>query len=350
MTEKFRAVHYTNQFFAQIGGEEKADIKPFIKEETVGPGKLLQNFLGDRAEIVATVICGDTYFAENIDAVVPQITEIIASYKPDFVVAGPAFASGRLGIACGAVCSSVMQNLGIPALSGMSEENPGLEMYRKNVYIVQTSGNARTMGQEMKKIADLGLKLAGGEETGSPEEEGYYARGFKKNVFCKVKASTRAIDMILAKYHGRPFTTEIPLPKFDRIDAAEPLTALKDARIALVTDGGLVPLGNPDGIEMASATKWGYYSIEGLDRLEASDYEVVHRGYDNTFVRENPNRLVPVDAMRIIEKRGMIGCLHHHYFATTGLITSLENSKRMGKEIAEKLINDKVNGVLLTST
>ena len=30
---KFKVVHYVNQFFAGIGGEEKADIEPFVTEE-----------------------------------------------------------------------------------------------------------------------------------------------------------------------------------------------------------------------------------------------------------------------------------------------------------------------------
>jgi betaine reductase len=33
-----RAVHYLNQFFGQIGGEDKADITPFQKDGPVGPG------------------------------------------------------------------------------------------------------------------------------------------------------------------------------------------------------------------------------------------------------------------------------------------------------------------------
>ena len=35
---KFKVVHYINQFYAGIGGEEKADIQPFSKAEVVGPG------------------------------------------------------------------------------------------------------------------------------------------------------------------------------------------------------------------------------------------------------------------------------------------------------------------------
>ncbi len=64
---KYKVVHYLNQFFGQIGGEEKAYIPPLIKEGAIGPGKALQQALGEEGEIVATVICGDGYFADNID-------------------------------------------------------------------------------------------------------------------------------------------------------------------------------------------------------------------------------------------------------------------------------------------
>ena len=38
----YRVVHYINQFFGGIGGEEKADHKPEVREGVVGPG------MGDR--------------------------------------------------------------------------------------------------------------------------------------------------------------------------------------------------------------------------------------------------------------------------------------------------------------
>ena len=61
-----KVVHYINQFFAGLGGEDKAEIGPQLSEGHVGPGMAIQKALGDRGEIVATVICGDNYFAENI--------------------------------------------------------------------------------------------------------------------------------------------------------------------------------------------------------------------------------------------------------------------------------------------
>lgn len=65
---KFKVVHYINQFYAGIGGEEKADIQPFSKAEVVGPGLAFMNSFGDEAEIVGTVVCGDSFFNENLDS------------------------------------------------------------------------------------------------------------------------------------------------------------------------------------------------------------------------------------------------------------------------------------------
>jgi glycine reductase len=41
-----RVAHYVNQFFGGVGGEEKADAAPELRPGAVGPGALLQQFLG----------------------------------------------------------------------------------------------------------------------------------------------------------------------------------------------------------------------------------------------------------------------------------------------------------------
>ena len=58
--KKLRVVHYLNQYFGQVGGEEKATAGFTVKAGPVGPGLALQKEMGDRAEIVATVICGES--------------------------------------------------------------------------------------------------------------------------------------------------------------------------------------------------------------------------------------------------------------------------------------------------
>jgi glycine reductase len=164
-------------------------------------------------------------------------------------------------------------------------------------------------------------------------------------------AARRASDMLLAKLAGQPFETEVPLPKFDPPPPApSPLIDLRNKVVALVTDGGLVPAGNPDGIESSAATRFGVYSIAGLDRLDAANYEVSHGGYDNRYVKADPNRLVPVDAAREMEKDGRIGRLYDNYVVTTGLSNPVQNSRRLGRDIAEHLKQAGVDAVILTST
>ena len=35
---KYKIVHYLNQFFGGIGGEDKAGVQPEVREEKIGPG------------------------------------------------------------------------------------------------------------------------------------------------------------------------------------------------------------------------------------------------------------------------------------------------------------------------
>ena len=81
---KYKIVHYINQFFAGIGGEEKADYKPEVREEALGPGAALAQALGEDYEIVATVICGDNYFGENLDEATDTIIDMVKKYEPTY--------------------------------------------------------------------------------------------------------------------------------------------------------------------------------------------------------------------------------------------------------------------------
>ena len=93
-----KVVHYINQFFANIGGEEKADYPPELRKgEFVGPGMAFSASFGNEAEIVGTIICGDSYFNENIDKAEKQILEMVKDLSPDVFIAGPAFNAGRYG-------------------------------------------------------------------------------------------------------------------------------------------------------------------------------------------------------------------------------------------------------------
>jgi len=137
---------------------------------------------------------------------------------------------------------------------------------------------------------------------------------------------------------------------FDRVPPAPPVADMSKAVLALVTSGGIVPRGNPDHIESASASKVGEYSLEGLDALSAESHQTVHGGYDPTYANQDPNRVLPLDVVRVLEREGKIGRLHGSYFATVGNATSVERARGFGAEIAAKLVNVGVQAVILTST
>ncbi len=345
-----RVVCYVNQYFGTLGGEDRAGLGPQAMEGAVGSARAVQQALGEAGTVVATLACGDNYAAEQPERAVAELVRLVAAAGPDLVIAGPAFLAGRYGVACGALCAAVQAELKIPAVTGMHAENPGVELYRRQVHIVSTGGEAARMGDEARRLVALGLTLARGETPGAPAVEGYFPRGVTRNVVTAASAAERATAMLLDKLAGRPFASEVPRPAFPAVPAPRLVKTLEGATIALVTDGGLVPRGNPDGVEPLNATRYGAYSIEGKTGLDAAQYDNPHRGYDTSWVKQDPHRLVPVDVARELEQQGAIGKLHETVYSTVGVATTLAHSARMGREIADKLREAGVDAVILTST
>lgn len=347
---KIKVVHYINQFFAQIGGEEKADYKPEARPGHVGPGMAFQSAFGNDAEIVGTVICGDSYFNEHQAEALPAVLDMIRAFSPDLVIAGPAFNAGRYGVACGTVAAEVIKELNIPAFTGMYRENPGADLFKQDVYIIETKNSAAGMRDAVKKMVPLAFKLARGEKIGASVEENYLPGGFRVNFFEQERGAKRAVEMLLKKLKDQPFTTEYPMPDFDRVDPNPAVKDITKAKIALVTSGGIVPKGNPDHIESSSASKYGKYDIEGVTDLDENTYETAHGGYDPTYANQDADRVLPVDVLRDLEKEGKIGSLHRYFYTTTGNGTAVANAKAFAAAIGKELVADGVTAVILTST
>ncbi|MGN1267419.1 MAG: glycine/betaine/sarcosine/D-proline family reductase selenoprotein B, partial [Dorea sp.] len=271
---KIKVVHYINQFFANIGGEEMAHVPAEVRVgEVVGPGLAFKQAFGEEAEIVATIICGDSYFNENLEEAKASILAMVKEHNPDVFVAGPAFNAGRYGVACGTVCDMIQEELGIPAVTGMYEENPGADMFKNKVYTVATKNSAAGMRGAVKYMAPLALKLAKGEKIGASCEEGYMPNGIRTNLFEKKRGSQRAVEMLLKKIAGKPYVTEYPMPSFDKVAPQPAIKDLSKATIALCTSGGIVPKGNPDHIESSNASHYGEYDITGVMDLTEETYE-----------------------------------------------------------------------------
>lgn len=355
MADTYRIIHCLNQFFGGVGGEEKASMPPSVLDGAKGPGLLLQQKFPN-VRVVATVIFGDNYLAEKTKIATEEILDLLAPYfkaaktdRPVLLLAGPAFNAGRYGIGCGAICQAVQAHYGVPCVTAMYSENPAVEQYKKEVYIARAAVDALEMEDGLKRMFALGTKLLRRQMV-LPKLDHYIPQGRRQNFFTSQTGARRAVDLLLAKLHGQTYESEYPMPIFDKLTPAPPIKDISGAKLAIVTSGGIVPRGNPDRIEAANAQKYGSYSIKGLKALTAASHQTVHGGYDPTFANEDPNRVMPLDAIRELESEGAFGSLHETYYATVGNATSVTNARKYGRSIAVKLRAEGVEGVILTST
>ena len=349
MATPLRVVHYINQFFAGIGGEERADEGVSAREGAVGPGRALQAALGDAARVVGTVICGDNSINERPDEALAAIAGHLRALAPDVVVAGPAFGSGRYGLACGLVCR-VAREAGLPAVTAMHPENPAVSVNRRDAVIVPTGESAASMAPALERLARLAVRLGREETLGPAEVEGYIGSGLRRVWDRGRPGYQRALDMLLDKLHGRPFVSEVPFRAPERVAPAAPLADLSRARIAMVTTGGLVRKGNPDQQVAASAVRYHRHSVAELESLSPREWEAYHAGDFNHIVNSNPNYILPLSFLRDLERQGRIGKVHEWMYALPGVSTPVATSARLGKGIGDDLQAGGVEGVLLVAT
>lgn len=346
-----KAIVYINQFFAGLGGEDTADIRPEFREGADGSALALKAALKN-AEITHTIVCGDNFMGSHTDEAVAEILKFLEDKEFDIFLAGPAFQAGRYGSACGTICKAVQDKFGVPAVTSMNIENPGVEMFKKDMYILPGGKSAAKMREDAPAMAVLADKILSGAKIGTAEEEGFYARGIRHQVFSPDRkiAADRAIDMLLKKVHGEEFVTELPIPPSRSVPIAPAVKDLSKAKIAIVTSGGIVPVDNPDRIQSASATRWGMYEIDGLDHLAGGIYKTIHAGFDPAAADATPDVIVPLDALRAYEKEGKIGSIDSHFYTTVGTGTTEAEAARMAKEIVVHLKNHNIDAVILTST
>lgn len=348
---KLKALYYINQFYAGIGGEDKADVGLQILDEKKGPALGIEKYWKDEMEVVQVIACGDNFVNNNkkYETILPEIDKILEKIKPDVFIAGPAFNAGRYGVACAKITDYV-RNKGIPAVTSMYYENPAVKMYVKDNYIIETPETAAGMRKVLPKLGTFALKLAKGEKILALRFEGYLPRGYRYNEYHENTGAERVVDILLKKLNNKPYRTEVPLRGFEIVAPTNAIKNIKEINAALITTGGLVPMGNPDKLKQAFSVTYGKYNVEGIDTVEKGKYESIHGGYDTTIADENPNRLIPLDAARELEKEGIIKNVYKEFFSTCGIGTNVENSKDIGQRMAAELKEVGVNAAFLTST
>jgi D-proline reductase (dithiol) PrdB len=136
-------------------------------------------------------------------------------------------------------------------------------------------------------------------------------------------------------------TGDIPFTRMDR--------PLRDARVALVTTGGIhlrsqppYDMVNPDG----DASFREIPAEVLLDELV-----ITHKYYDHTDADRDPNVIFPLEHLRNLVRDGVLGSVSPRHFGFMGHIDGpkvAELVQRGAPEVAGKLKQDGVDCVLLT--
>ncbi|MPZ65418.1 MAG: glycine/betaine/sarcosine/D-proline family reductase selenoprotein B [Pseudonocardiaceae bacterium] len=342
-----RVVHYINQFYAGLGGEEAAGLSPRLLDGPAGPGRLLDQLLGDEHEVVATVVCGDNH-AAGTAGVTEELLGMVREAGAELLLTGPAFGSGRYGMAC-ARLAAAGTTAGLPSLAAMHPDNPGIGE-AGTAPVIAAGASARKMRASLQRVAPALAKLAAGQAL--TEQDGRVGRSARLGRLVEHTAAQRAVELVLRRLAGEDAdaVTEIPLGGFDSVEPAAPVEKVGAASVALLTEGALVPAGNPDRLESARATRWLRYSVDGLDTLADGDWESVDGGFATTAANADPNRLVPLDAARALQRDGAVGGLHDELLVTVGNGTSVVTARRFGVEWAARLRAAGVQAAILTAT
>lgn len=349
MGQPIRVVHYLNQFFGGVGGEDKAQTPLEVREGPVGPARAAQQALGAQGSVVATLVCGDDYAAEREDAAGAAIRDALGRLTPDLVLAGPAFDSGRYGLGCALACR-VARSLGIPAVTGMYPDNAAIITHRREILAVPTGLDPSEMRAIVARMVALGLKLMRGEALGPALEEGYIPHGVRRLVVKDRVGYERAVDMLLARVSGRPFVSEIQVQQYDRVPPAPPVDDLSRVTLGIVVSTGIVPRGNPDHLPGARALTAGRYSIAGLPRLDVARWESAHGGFNTKTLNTNsPDYALPLGTLRALEAEGVIAGIYPWIYSTVGNQTAVGPAREIGQLVAAEFRDAGVAAALQVS-
>ncbi len=349
-----RVAHVVNQFFAGIGGEEKADVAAGTLETLAGPSRGLQRLLKDEAEVAPTIYFGDNHFHEEPEEARAALLKEIEAADAEVIVLGPAFNAGRYGLACVEIGHMVATELDRVCVTAMHEDNPAVDTYRQyhdpRLFLFPTAETAGGMGKALEDLARFVLERLREEPVGAAEDEGYLSRGIRIQEESGRTGADRALDMLLDKIEGRAFATEIPMQTWDRVAPAAAVKQVGKAKIALVTTSGVVPWGNPDGFKTFRNTFWRKYPVAELKTMEPGMWEAVHGGYNVANMNANPLYGVPLDALRELQQEGKYEDLYPAYYVIPGNQGSPAAMQRVGQEIAAEIKANSVDAVLLVST
>ena len=141
------------------------------------------------------------------------------------------------------------------------------------------------------------------------------------------------------------YAENLKVPDSDGIPWAPLVKPLREARVALVTTGGIY-------VEGQEPFERGEHAFRELPKDTPVDqFRVRHWGYDISGPQEDVNCVFPIERLRELEAEGVIGELAGINYSFMGLIPDPGPLvQESAPEVAQRLKAAQVDAVFLTST
>lgn len=134
-----------------------------------------------------------------------------------------------------------------------------------------------------------------------------------------------------------------PWRRIDPVPWAALRRPLAEVKIAIVSTAGLVPPGQEPFDEHVRGGDWSWREVP--DAIDVHTLVDTHRSksYDHSGVQSDPNLAFPIDRLHEVHAN-----VSHRHFSFMGSITAPGRlAKVSAPEVAEQLVADGVEGVLL---
>ena len=267
---------------------------------------------------------------------------------PDILVAGPAFGSGRYGLACAEVCKTA-QALGIKAVSGMHPDNPGALSGWPDVVMVPTGETSADMPQALAAMVRLAGKLGRGEALGPAEVDGYLPRGVR---VCMTANAPATSAPSICCWPSSRISRSLPRYPSTRRKKSSPLCPSRICR-------GPPSPWSPPAAWCARATRTSrspptpaVITATRSPSCKASPTPIgsVPRRLFQPH-RQFQSQLHPAPQLPARPgSRRQIGGVFSSIYALPGVATPVAMSCDLGRSIAQDLVNSGVDGCLLVAT
>jgi len=162
----------------------------------------------------------------------------------------------------------------------------------------------------------------------------------------------RAVEMVLNKIGGKSWKPEVIVDgAFPTVKVAPGVKDIRKARIAFVTGGGLVKIGEePFTHSGAVDGRWTKYSLAGIDKLNPDEWEVHHSGYTPDWIKEDPHRLHPLPEIRQLEREAKFGWVSPILYSWSTLVGTMVGCRKVAEGILPHLKADRIEAVVMDAT